>query len=85
MEPSCGEVALGVVLLESTRFCAGRRYRSGDDFTGTSNGENARSGSWDVRLIPELGREPITESSFPDGPDEVSDEDVEGDGAWLCR
>ena len=71
------------MLFESVRFCAGRRYLSGDDFTGdASKGVNAKSGSCDDRLIIDPGLDPITESSFADGTDAVSDEDVDGDG--MC-
>lgn len=48
---------------------------------GASNDEKERSGIGEERLISEPGREPITESSFADGPDEVSDEEVEADAA----
>lgn len=76
-------MAFGVaVLLESVRFCCGRRYLSGDAFGGcASNGVNERSGSCDDKLITEPAREPMTESSFNDGTDEVSDDDVDGEGA----
>lgn len=79
-EPEGCADAREVALFESTRFCAGRRYLSGEDLTGASNEVNDRSGIGEERLISEPGREPMTESSFADGTDVESDDDVDVDG-----
>lgn len=70
-------MAFGVTLPDSVRFCAGRRYLSGEDFAGWSKDVRERSGMLEDKLINEPFREPMTESSLADGCDEASEDVVD--------
>ena len=79
--PSC-DGALGTELLESKRFCPWRRYLSGEAFTGCSNDKD-KSGRAEERLINDPGLAPVTESSFAEGCEEVSEELVDTEAFGL--
>ena len=78
----CAECRFNDVF-ESPRFCAGRRYRSGDAFAGVSKEVRDKSGTVELILISEPDREPTTESSFDEGPDAVSEEEVEAEAPCI--
>lgn len=69
--------AFGVVLPDSVRGAAARRYRPGEGFAGWSKLVSERSGTAEDKLINDEFFDPITESSFADGCEEASDDVVE--------
>jgi len=79
--------AFGVVFADSVRFCAGRRYLSGEGFACPSSVVSVKSGTAEERLIKEPFCEPMTLSSLADGCDELSEEvvdDADADCVWAC-
>lgn len=69
--------AFGVVFADSVRFCAGRRYLSGEGFACPSKVVSDKSGIAEDRLIKDPFCEPMTLSSLADGCEETSEEVVD--------